>query len=180
MPDLAISNTSPLFYLHRLRQIDLLRRLYGQIVVPEGVRDELHVGRVRGEDAPEIAEYEWIEVRYRDKMVMIDLTPYQSSIAEICQALGIRRLELIGSATRDDFRPDSSDIDMLVEFGGDTDLFHRYFDLKARLESLFERKVDVIQAGAIKNPYVQETIDRDRMLIYRPCCSGPNGRDQII
>ena len=63
MPDLVISNTSPLFYLHRLRQVDLLQRLYEQIVVPEAVRDELHIGRVRGEDAPEIAEYEWIEVR---------------------------------------------------------------------------------------------------------------------
>ena len=97
---------------------------------------------------------------------MIDLSPYQISLTKICQALNIKRLELIGSAARDDFCPDSSDIDVLVEFEGDADLFHRYFDLKARLESLFARKVDVIQAGAVKNPYVQETIDRDRMLIY--------------
>ena len=97
---------------------------------------------------------------------MIDLVPYQASLTEICQALVVKRLELIGSATRDDFCPDRSDIDVLVEFEGDTDLFHRYFDLKTRLESLFARKVDVIQAGAVKNPYVQETIDRDRILIY--------------
>jgi hypothetical protein len=28
MPDLVISNTSPLFYLHRLRHLDLLQKLY--------------------------------------------------------------------------------------------------------------------------------------------------------
>lgn len=63
MPDLVISNTSPLFYLHRLRHLDVLQKLYERLVVPEAVRDELHVGRVRGEDTPELAEYEWIEVR---------------------------------------------------------------------------------------------------------------------
>jgi predicted nucleotidyltransferase len=97
---------------------------------------------------------------------MIDLAPYQASIAAICQELDIKRLDLIGSATRDDFHPDSSDIDVLVEFEGTSDLFHRYFVFKERLESLFGRKVDVIQAGAVKNPYVRETIERDRMLIY--------------
>jgi predicted nucleotidyltransferase len=97
---------------------------------------------------------------------MIDLTPYHTDIAEICQTLTIKRLELVGSVSRDDFCPDSSDIDVLVEFEGNSNLFHRYFALKARLESLFKRKVDVIQAGAVKNPYVQETIERDRVLIY--------------
>ncbi len=63
MPELIICNTSPLFYLHRLRQLELLQKLYQQIVVPEAVRDELHVGRVQGEDAPDIAAYEWITVR---------------------------------------------------------------------------------------------------------------------
>ncbi len=97
---------------------------------------------------------------------MIDLVPYQANLAAICQALDIKRLDLIGSASRDDFCPESSDIDVLVQFEGSSDLFHRYFELKARLESLFGRKVDVIQAGAVKNPYVRETIERDRMLIY--------------
>jgi predicted nucleotidyltransferase len=97
---------------------------------------------------------------------MIDLAPYQASIAAICRDWDIKQLDLIGSATRDDFRPESSDIDVLVEFEGTSDLFHRYFTLKERLESLFGRKVDVIQAGAVKNPYVRETIERDRMIIY--------------
>jgi predicted nucleic acid-binding protein len=35
MPDLVISNSSPLFYLHRLRHLDLLQKLYQRIVVPD-------------------------------------------------------------------------------------------------------------------------------------------------
>ena len=45
MPERVISNTSPLFYLHRLRQLDLLQRLYQRILVPEAVVEELHAGR---------------------------------------------------------------------------------------------------------------------------------------
>ena len=63
MPELVISNTSPLFYLHRLRHLDVLQKLYRQLVVPEAVRDELHVGRVQGEDTPEITAYDWLEIR---------------------------------------------------------------------------------------------------------------------
>jgi predicted nucleic acid-binding protein len=63
MPDVIISNTSPLFYLYRLRRLDLLRQLYQRLIVPEAVRDELHVGRLRGEDTPDVTAYDWIEVR---------------------------------------------------------------------------------------------------------------------
>lgn len=63
MPDLVISNTSPLFYLHRLRHLGLLQKLYRRIIVPEAVVNELKAGRGQGEDAPEVTDYEWIEVR---------------------------------------------------------------------------------------------------------------------
>ncbi|MBI3797688.1 MAG: DUF3368 domain-containing protein [Deltaproteobacteria bacterium] len=63
MPELAISNTSPLFYLHRLRHLDLLQKLYGRITVPAAIVNELKAGRDQGEDAPEVADYSWIEVR---------------------------------------------------------------------------------------------------------------------
>ena len=62
MPDLVISNTSPLFYLHRLGQLELLHKLYGRILVPEAVVEELKAGRDQGEDVPDIADYNWVEV----------------------------------------------------------------------------------------------------------------------
>ncbi len=97
---------------------------------------------------------------------MIDLTPMQTEIAAICMALAIKRLDLIGSAARDDFCLASSDVDVLIEFDGADDLFHRYFECKRRLEALFGRKVDVVQANAVKNPYIRQTIERDRILVY--------------
>jgi predicted nucleic acid-binding protein len=41
MPEIVISNTSPLFYLHRLQQLDLLQKLYTNIVVPQAVEGRI-------------------------------------------------------------------------------------------------------------------------------------------
>ena len=63
MPEVVISNTSPIFYLHRLRRLDLLKKLYQEIIVPKAVVAELEAGRRQGEDVPEIDSYEWIKIR---------------------------------------------------------------------------------------------------------------------
>ncbi len=63
MPEVVISNTSPVFYLHRLGRLELFQKLYQRIVVPEAVVAELQTGRRQGEDAPDVRRYEWIEVR---------------------------------------------------------------------------------------------------------------------
>jgi predicted nucleotidyltransferase len=60
---------------------------------------------------------------------MIALDSYRSRINDLCRLLRAKELELFGSATRDDFSPDS-DIDVLVTFEGKEQLFSRYFDLK--------------------------------------------------
>lgn len=70
----------------------------------------------------------------------------------------VTRLELFGSAARDELRK-RSDIDMLVEFSIlDTD---NYFGLKFFLEDLLGRKIDLVREKAIKPgmmPYVQEDL----------------------
>jgi predicted nucleotidyltransferase len=73
---------------------------------------------------------------------------------------------MVGSVVRDDFRPESSDIDVLIEFQGDQALFDRYFDLKQGLETIFGRSVDVIQEGAVKNPYLRASLHQDRVPLY--------------
>ena len=62
MPEVIISNTSPIFYLHRLHLLDLLQKLYQRIIVPRAVMAELEAGRGQGEDVPEIDKYDWIEI----------------------------------------------------------------------------------------------------------------------
>ncbi len=91
---------------------------------------------------------------------------HKNVIATICRDLRVRRLEIVGSAARNDFRPDKSDIDVLVEFEGVDKLFDRYFELKIRLEKQLRRQVDVIQDSAVRNPYVRRSLDQDRVRVY--------------
>jgi len=59
----VIVNTSPLFYLHRVKYLDCLEKLYGEIVIPEAVVTELEEGKKSGEDVPQVSEYNWIKIK---------------------------------------------------------------------------------------------------------------------
>ncbi len=98
--------------------------------------------------------------------MVVDLGAYRSRLTELCHSLSVKRLELVGSAARDDFLPESSDIDVLIEFEGNHALFDRYFELKFGLESIFGRKVDVIQSGAVRNPHLRANLHEDRIAVY--------------
>jgi predicted nucleic acid-binding protein len=58
----VVSNTSPLLYLHQLGSIDLLPRLYSQILVPASVVEELAAGRAAGHDVPDVAALPWARI----------------------------------------------------------------------------------------------------------------------
>jgi predicted nucleic acid-binding protein len=63
MPDkLTISNTSPLLYLHLVKQLDLLAQLYGKVLVPPAVEAELQAGAEQGVDVPQVAALSWLKV----------------------------------------------------------------------------------------------------------------------
>ncbi len=63
MHKIVISNTSPIFYLHRIGLLELLRKLYGEIIIPNAVLEELEEGKKAGEDIPAVQEYKWIKVK---------------------------------------------------------------------------------------------------------------------
>lgn len=89
-------------------------------------------------------------------------------VAELCRRCHVRRLDVFGSASRDDFDPESSDIDLLVEFESSaaSSLFDDYFSLREGLELLFAKPVDLVMASALRNPYVQNSIDSQRLPLY--------------
>lgn len=97
---------------------------------------------------------------------MVKVQQHIDVIRKICSDLRVKRLDIVGSAARDDFQPERSDIDVFVEFEGVDRLFDRYFELKERLEQELGKQVDVIQDSAVKNPYVRNSLDRDRVPIY--------------
>jgi len=89
-------------------------------------------------------------------------------LAALCRSRGVQRLELFGSAARADFDEVRSDLDFVVRFGpsGDEGPLGAYFGLKDDLEALFGRHVDLVEEGAVRNPYVLATITRDKQLVY--------------
>ena len=96
------------------------------------------------------------------------IAQHLAGIAVICQRYRIHRLEVFGSAARaDDFNLESSDADFLVEFalGVQPDL-QTFFGAKSDLERLLGRRVDLVEPGAVRNPYVLANINRHREAIY--------------
>lgn len=91
-----------------------------------------------------------------------------AQIEALCRALGLRRLDLFGSAAQGTFDVASSDVDVLAEFAGgaDFDYLGTYFALKEGLEQILGRPVDVVSATSIRNPYFREQIMRTRELLY--------------
>lgn len=75
MHKVVIVDTSPLFYLHRLGHLDLLEKLYCQIIIPQSVVDELEEGENVGEDVPIIADHEWIRVKKITVPAFIKMIP---------------------------------------------------------------------------------------------------------
>jgi len=74
----------------------------------------------------------------------------------------MRRLAEFGSAARcDDFDPEHSDADFVLEFapGVQTGL-KTFFDAKSALEALLGRRVDLVEDGSVHNPYVPANINR--------------------
>ncbi len=74
MPE-VISDTSPLQYLFQAGLLDLLNKLYGQVVVPEAVADEIRVGLASGLALPELASTPWIDVRTPKQKSLLPMTP---------------------------------------------------------------------------------------------------------
>ena len=96
------------------------------------------------------------------------IAQHRAGIAAICQRFHVRRLEVFGSAARaDDFNPASSDVDFLVEFADDAFAgLQNFFGAKTALEQLLGRTVDLVEPGAVRNPYVLASINRNREPVY--------------
>jgi predicted nucleotidyltransferase len=94
------------------------------------------------------------------------ITAKQAEIVELCRAHHVRRLSVFGSAVRDDFDPEKSDVDVRVEFEDDADRSVKdYFALHDKLVEMFGRKVDVI-TSEIENPYLRKIIENTQVTLY--------------
>lgn len=96
------------------------------------------------------------------------ITNLADKISGLCRKFGVVRLEVFGSAARNDFDSVSSDIDLIASFAKTSEPGYadRYLDFAESLEALFERKVDLLTPGAIRNRRFAEKIKRESVLIY--------------
>lgn len=86
----------------------------------------------------------------------------------ICRRLGVRQLDLFGSAVSGRFRPGVSDLDFVVEFQDVSPPVYadRYFLLLEGLEEVFGCPVQLVPARTIKNPYFAEAVAATKQTLY--------------
>ena len=89
------------------------------------------------------------------------------TLKKLCVKYNVLKLYIFGSVLSDKFHEDS-DIDFLVTFDK-VDLEEyadNYFDFKFSLADLFNRKIDLLEEKVIKNPYLKQSIDNTKELLY--------------
>ena len=92
----------------------------------------------------------------------------RAELASLCEQHGVMTLALFGSALREDFDPTASDLDFLVEFYPMEPVDHKraYFGLLEALETLFGRRVDLVEGKSVRNPYLKTAIETAQEQIY--------------
>lgn len=92
----------------------------------------------------------------------------RNDFLKLCRNHKVKYLYAFGSATNDNFNPDRSDIDLLVEID-DPDPVERgekLLSLWDTFEKFFHRRVDLLTESSIRNPYLKQSIDTTKVLIY--------------
>ena len=83
MPE-AITNSSPLLYLHRIDKLDWLPGLFSSIWTPSAVAAELAEGRVRGYDVPDPVQHAWLHIvdplHVPSEWLSLDLGPGERAV----------------------------------------------------------------------------------------------------
>ena len=98
-----------------------------------------------------------------------DIAEKRQDLIALCRRYGVRRLEIFGSAARaDDFDSKASDADFLVEFDRDSggSPLEQFFGFAEALEKALGRPVDLVERGAVINPFILTRIDQERELVY--------------
>ena len=100
---------------------------------------------------------------------MLQIKEYRKRLADLCDNnLVVNKLYFFGSALSPKFDENTSDIDVLVEVV-DLPPEERGENLIAlwdSLETLFNRKVDLLTENSLCNPYFKKEVEQTKKLIY--------------
>lgn len=89
------------------------------------------------------------------------------SVINLCIDHKVKRLFIFGSLAKGNFTSES-DIDLIVEIEEEDPIKRGelLIALWNKLESLFNRKVDLLTSKKINNPFLMREIERSKQLIY--------------
>jgi uncharacterized protein len=91
------------------------------------------------------------------------------AVADLCAKHHVRRLALFGSGAIGEFDAETgSDLDFLAEFSlmSPRDHAESYFGLMEDLQRLLGVPVDLVEAGASRNPYFQEAVRNTQVVLF--------------
>lgn len=94
---------------------------------------------------------------------------HREEIWQLCREYDVARLELFGSATTDDFDPDRSDVDFIVEYPPAYDFgpwLTRFQDLEEALAGVLGCDVDLVMTSALENRWFNREAAKTRTVIY--------------
>lgn len=102
--------------------------------------------------------------RWQAHRMSMALLPSPGSLKVFCKARGISRLRLFGSAAREDFDSERSDVDLLVEYEAGKHPGLDHFRIAEEFSELFGRKVD-LNTPAMLGRYLPG-ISKEAVLLY--------------
>ena len=88
-------------------------------------------------------------------------------IKALCMAHNVKTLFAFGSVCTERFN-ENSDVDLLISFNAMDfgDYADTYFNLADKFEDLFHRPVDLVTEKSLSNPYLINSINNTKTLLY--------------
>jgi predicted nucleotidyltransferase len=96
-----------------------------------------------------------------------ELKDHIEQITQLCNAHNVKSLFAFGSIVSNNLNAES-DIDLLVDIDSKDpiDYSDNYFAIKFQLEDMLKRQIDLLEAKALKNPFLKKQIDNTKVLVY--------------
>ena len=95
------------------------------------------------------------------------LEKYKSQLISLCEKYNVNELSVFGSILTNEFN-NQSDVDFVVDFKDVERKFYadNYYNFKQSLENLLNRKIDLLEKIALKNPYFIQVLNDTKKLVY--------------
>jgi uncharacterized protein len=96
-------------------------------------------------------------------------TGQTNELRDLCKKYEVLELKLFGSAAREDFNPESSDLDFLVTFAEPPvgmRLGTQFFGFLEELKTLFGKEIDLLEESAIENSRLKASAQASAVTLY--------------